>query len=105
MTGVLFAAVSAILAANTAGQALLEAAGWMALAFVKFLVTPASAVAAGLDPLRAFAYSAGGAALGLAAMQPMAKAIFRWWSRRRRERGKRTFTVGRRRLVLSLIHI
>ena len=99
LTGVLFAAVSAMLAANTEGQVLLEAAGWMALAFVKFLVTPASAVAAGVDPVWAFAYSAGGATLGLAAMQPMAKAMFGWWSRRRRERGKRTFTVGRRRLV------
>ncbi|MED5336075.1 MAG: hypothetical protein VX880_07145 [Bacteroidota bacterium] len=88
-----------MLASSTLGHALLEAAGWMALAFVKFLVTPASAVAAGVDPVWAFAYSAGGAALGLAAMQPMAKAMFRWWSRRRRERGKRTFTVGRRRLV------
>ena len=99
LTGSLLAAGSAMMASSTLGHAVLEAAGWMALAFVKFLVTPASAVAAGVDPVWAFAYSAGGATLGLAAMQPMAKAMFRWWSRRRRERGKRTFTVGRRRLV------
>ena len=75
LMGGLFAAVSAMLASSTLGHALLEAAGWMALAFVKFLVTPASAVAAGVDPVWAFAYSAGGAALGLAAMQPMALSL------------------------------
>ena len=85
LTGSLLAAGSAMMASSTLGHALLEAAGWMALAFVKFLVTPASAVAAGVDPEWAFAYSAGGATLGLAAMQPMAKAMFRWWSRRHRD--------------------
>ena len=67
--------------------------------YAEQVVSNASALAAGVDPVWAFAYSAGGAAAGLVAMQPMAKAMFRWWSRRRRERGKRTFTLGRRRLV------
>lgn len=99
LTDTLFSALMALTASASGWNVLLEAAGWMALAFVKFLVTPASALAAGVDPVWAFAYSAGGAAAGLVAMQPMAKAMFRWWSRRRRERGKRTFTLGRRRLV------
>ena len=76
-----------------------EALGWMALAFVKFLVTPASAVAAGVDPIWAFMYSALGAATGLAAMQPAARAVFKAWSRLRKRRGKRTFTTSRRRLI------
>lgn len=76
-----------------------EAVGWMALAFVKFLVTPASAIAAGVDPIWAFVYSASGAAIGLACMQPVAKALFNGWSRLRKQRGKRTFTTSRRRLV------
>lgn len=76
-----------------------EAVGWTALAFVKFLVTPASAVAAGVDPIWAFVYSASGAAIGLVAMQPIAKALFNGWSRLRKQRGKRTFTTSRRRLV------
>jgi len=80
-------------------DSVLEAAGWMLLAFIKFLVTPASAVAAGVHPWWAFVYSASGAAIGLAALQPVAKAMFRWWSRRRIERGKRTFTSGRRRII------
>lgn len=93
------AVVALALASDGSRDSLLEAVGWMALAFVKFLVTPATAVAAGVDPVWAFVYSAAGAAIGLMALQPAAKALFRWWSERRRQRGSRTFTLGRRRLV------
>lgn len=78
---------------------LLEALGWMALSFVKFLVTPATAIIAGVDPWFVFAYSATGAALGLSLMRPVSNALFRWRTQRRKAKGKRTFTAGRRRLV------
>ena len=91
--------VALVFVSDGSRDSLLEAVGWMALAFVKFLVTPATAVAAGVDPVWAFIYSAAGAAIGLVALQPAAKALFRLWSERRRQRGSQTFTFGRRRLV------
>lgn len=77
----------------------MEALGWMALGFVKFIVTPATAVAAGVPPWKAFLYAAGGAAAGLIAMRPVAMALFRWQTRRRIARGRPVFTLGRRRIV------
>jgi hypothetical protein len=77
----------------------LEALGWMALSFVKFVVTPTAAVAAGVSPWKVFVYSASGAGLGLVMMRPASQALFQWRSQRRRIKGKLTFTAGRRRLV------
>mgnify|MGYP007047341063 FL=1 len=76
-----------------------EAGGWMVFSFVKFVVMPSTAVAAGLDPWRVFAYSAGGAAVGLLALQPVVRSLFGWRSRVRRRKGKRAFTSNRRRIV------
>jgi hypothetical protein len=76
-----------------------EAGGWMVFSFVKFVVMPSTAVAAGLDPWRVFAYSAGGAAVGLLALQPVVRSLFGWRSRVRRRKGKRAFTPNRRRIV------
>ena len=77
----------------------IEGLGWMALSIVKFVVTPATAIAAGVPPLEAFAWSASGAAVGLAAMRPLSMRLFRFLSRRRRERGKANFTPARRRIL------
>ncbi len=71
----------------------------MVFSFVKFVVMPSTAVAAGLDPWRVFAYSAGGAAVGLLALQPVVRSLFGWRSRVRRRKGKRAFTPNRRRIV------
>lgn len=71
----------------------------MVFSFVKFVVMPSTAVAAGLDPWRVFAYSAGGAAVGLLALQPVVRSLFGWRSRVRRRKGKRAFTSNRRRIV------
>lgn len=77
----------------------LEVIGWMALSVVKFIATPAAAVAAGVPPWQAFAMCAGGAALGFIAMRPASRWLFQALGRRRRKRGKPTFTRGRRRLL------
>lgn len=77
----------------------IEALGWWALSFVKFIIMPSTAVAAGLEPLRVFAYSAVGANLGLLLMQPGIRLLFDWRSRVRQKKGKATFTAGRRRVV------
>lgn len=78
---------------------LIEALGWLALSFVKFIIMPSTAVAAGLAPWRVFAYSALGANLGLLLMQPGIRLLFDWRSRVRRKKGKPAFTMGRRRVV------
>ena len=77
----------------------LEAFGWMAFSVVKFVVAPATAVAAGVPPWQAFAWTSTGAALGLAVMRPLSFRLFRALSRRRRRRGKLNFTPARRRIV------
>ena len=78
----------------------IEALGWMAFSTVKFVVTPATAVAAGVPPLQAFLWSSLGAAMGLAAMRPLSMRLFRWFATRRRKRGKANFTPSRRRILL-----
>ena len=77
----------------------IEAVGWMAFSIVKFVVTPGTAVAAGVPPIQAFAWSSMGAAIGLSAMRPLSKRLFRWFSERRRRRGKANFTPSRRRIL------
>ena len=54
-----------------------EAGGWMVFSFIKFIVMPSTAIAAGLNPWRVFAYSAGGAAVGLLALQPVVLTVRR----------------------------
>ena len=44
-------------------------------------------------------YSAGGAVLGLVAMQPVVRSLFGWRTRVRRRKGKLAFTPNRRRIV------
>lgn len=78
---------------------LFEAIGWMMLSFLKFIIMPSTAVAAGLDPWWVFTYSAGGAAMGLLLMQPMVRMLFAWRSEVRLRKGKPVFTPGRRRIV------
>ena len=70
----------------------IEALGWMAFSMVKFVVTLATAVAAGVPPLQAFLWSSLGAATGLAAMRPLSMRLFGWFAARRRKRGKANFT-------------
>ena len=77
----------------------IEALGWMALSIVKFVVTPGAAVAAGVPPIQAFAWSSLGAAAGLAALQPLSRRLFGWFSARRRHKGKANFTPSRRRIL------
>ncbi|HCZ08180.1 MAG TPA: hypothetical protein DHV07_03515 [Flavobacteriales bacterium] len=76
-----------------------EAAGWMLFSFVKFIVMPSTAIASGLPPWWVFVYSAGGAVLGLVAMQPVVRSLFGWRTRVRRRKGKLAFTPNRRRIV------
>ncbi|MCH1574833.1 MAG: hypothetical protein L7S67_01030 [Flavobacteriales bacterium] len=76
-----------------------EAVGWMLFSFIKFIVMPSTAVAAGLNPWWVFTYSAGGAALGLVALQPVVRSLFDWRSRVRQRKGKPAFTTNRRRIV------
>ena len=76
-----------------------EALGWMVLSFVKFIIMPSSAMAAGLDPWWVFAYSASGAVLGFLMMQPIIRWLFDWRSQVRRRKGKLSFTPARRRIV------
>ena len=77
----------------------IEALGWMAFSTVKFVVTPATAVAAGVPPLQAFLWSSLGAATGLAAMRPLSMRLFGWFAARRRKKGKANFTPSRRRIL------
>ena len=76
-----------------------EAGGWMVFSFIKFIVMPSTAIAAGLNPWRVFAYSAGGAAVGLLALQPVVRSLFVRRAQVRRRKGKPAFTPNRRRIV------
>jgi len=80
-------------------QFIFEILGWLALSFIKFVIMPSTAIAAGLDPWWVFGYSASGAVLGLLLMQPIIRNLFQWRSRVRRRKGKPTFTPGRKRVV------
>ena len=71
----------------------------MVFSFVKFVVMPSTAVAAGLDPWRVFAYSAGGAAVGLLALQPVVRSLLDGALGCVARKGKRAFTPNRRRIV------
>ncbi len=71
----------------------------MLFSFVKFIVMPSTAIASGLPPWWVFVYSAGGAVLGLVAMQPVVRSLFGWRTRVRRRKGKLAFTPNRRRIV------
>ena len=71
----------------------------MVFSFIKFIVMPSTAIAAGLNPWRVFAYSAGGAAVGLLALQPVVRSLFVWRAKVRRRKGKPAFTPNRRRIV------
>jgi len=78
---------------------ILEALGWLTFSFLKFIIMPSTAVAAGVDPWWVFGYSSSGAVLGLLLMRPVVRRLFDWRSRVRRSKGKPTFTAGRRRIV------
>ena len=71
----------------------------MLFSFVKFIVMPSTAIASGLPPWWVFVYSAGGAVLGLVAMQPVVRSLFGCRTRVRRRKGKLAFTPNRRRIV------
>lgn len=71
----------------------------MLFSFVKFIAMPSTAIASGLPPWWVFVYSAGGAVLGLVAMQPVVRSLFGWRTRVRRRKGKLAFTPNRRRIV------
>ncbi len=78
---------------------ILEAAGWMMLSFLKFVIMPSTAIATGLEPWWVFAYSFGGASVGLFILRPVVLNLSAWRSRVARKRGKRVMTSGRRRIV------
>ena len=78
---------------------ILESIGWVGFSFVKFIIMPSTAIAAGMDPWSAFGHSVAGAVLGLILMRPVIRRLFDWRSRVRRSKGKPTFTPGRRRTV------
>ena len=78
---------------------ILEAVGWLILSFLKFIIMPSTAIAAGLNPGWVFACSFGGAAVGVFLMRPVVLNFSAWRSRVARKRGKKVVTAGRRRIV------
>lgn len=83
----------------TEASIIIETLGWWLLSFLKFIIMPSTGIAAGMDPIWVFAYSASGAVLGLLLMQPVIRILFDWRSRVRRKKGKPAFTPSRRRII------
>lgn len=79
----------------------LEVIGWMVAAVIKFLVTPSLMVARGIEPWEVIGVTAAGAAIGVGVFFRFGRWLFKAWARltERRDRPKRVFTPGRRRIV------